>query len=538
MMHDTIADIVRYAWQVVLDQEFVHDQDRFLDKGGDSLSAVRIAVRIHRELAVDISIETVLTAKTLGGLIAWAEHSTEVDAPPAITARGIAGIHDVSPQLERKLHIAQQDHVKKRQIVAVALELTGCLDIAALTGAVNAVVDRHTMLSCRFGMSDDGPFAIYDPDARVRLEVLHLPDLRDAGRLEAAVAEASVKDFDIWRGPLGRIQLFVASPDRAVLLIAVDHIAFDGWSTRIAVRDFAAAYREARSTGTALREPMEHTISDFARWHRQILDGPRGAALRSFWRNYLAGTDAMYNFSQFRRFTRSAKNYQGAWSVAELSAESSERIRKLASVIDVTTYSIWASIFLLVARSLLETEDVAVHTSTANRATTEMEDMVGYLSHGLILRSVVSGDPSFTSYAQANNLSFLSAYGHQELTSADVAKMLWPDRYIESPNLSSIYFDVGMPQSEAYFSEDLIAAPVSLPPSFVDFGLFGFLTDGPDGRAVFRILYNHEFMSADTARSVLMWWLNIARQVARSPDARLSELLAQAGGVPREIRAC
>ena len=85
--------------------------------------------------------------------------------------------------------------------------------------------------------------------------------MRDAeldGRMRA---EAS-KPFDLTRGPVLRAVLFRLAPDRHVLLVTLHHIACDGWSLGVMVREVAALYAGA---GDTLGDVLLH-YADYVEW--------------------------------------------------------------------------------------------------------------------------------------------------------------------------------------------------------------------------------------------------------------------------------
>ncbi|MBT8224364.1 MAG: non-ribosomal peptide synthetase, partial [Dactylosporangium sp.] len=118
--------------------------------------------------------------------------------------------------------------------LAVALDLTGPLDLTALETACQSVVSRHEALRLAVAESDAGP-RLVEAGAPPRLERrVHTADLVDS---------LLATPFDLARGPLVRMILAERSPERHLLVVVAHHLVFDGMSKEILVRDLAAAYR-------------------------------------------------------------------------------------------------------------------------------------------------------------------------------------------------------------------------------------------------------------------------------------------------------
>jgi acyl carrier protein len=111
------------------------------------------------------------------------------------------------------------------------IHLAGPLDVDALLAAVDAVIDRHPLLSCGVREVDGEPR--FGPGRRVPVRV--------AAPGESPRAEIAGR-FDLEAGPLARFTLFTEGPGRHTLLAVAHHLVFDGRSKDVLVADLAAAY--------------------------------------------------------------------------------------------------------------------------------------------------------------------------------------------------------------------------------------------------------------------------------------------------------
>ncbi|MEV0505782.1 condensation domain-containing protein, partial [Streptomyces spectabilis] len=160
---------------------------------------------------------------------------------------------------------------------AVALRLTGALDRAALSRALDTVVERHEALRTTFQETDGRPAQTVSPAGPVPLPVRDLPAAGTAALEEALLAEYE-RPFDLSGGPLLRA-LLLREPGGAetahVLLLTAHHIVTDGWSMGVVLEELCAAY-DALARGTAPDlPPVAAQYPDFAVWQRERLSGPR-----------------------------------------------------------------------------------------------------------------------------------------------------------------------------------------------------------------------------------------------------------------------
>lgn len=160
--------------------------------------------------------------------------------------------------------------------IPVGLRLRGTLDRSALRGALADVTDRHEALRTLF--PDEG--------GRPRQEVLATgaaaPDLAVVlcahEERERLVAAAARRPFDLAAEIPLRAHLFAHGSEDHYLLLVLHHIAGDGRSMDLLVRDLAAAYTaRVRHEDPNWPELTLH-YPDFAIWQRELLGDPADPA--------------------------------------------------------------------------------------------------------------------------------------------------------------------------------------------------------------------------------------------------------------------
>src|SRR5690606_32351026 len=150
--------------------------------------------------------------------------------------------------------------------------LRGELDLGALRAALADVVARHEVLRTTFGADGGRPYQrILTPDeAVVPFEVV---DATGAD-LDALVARAARRPFDLARDLPIRLSVLVAGPADQVVVLALHHVATDEWSERPLLGDLDRAYR-ARVVGRAPEwQPLPVQYADYTLWQRELLGDP------------------------------------------------------------------------------------------------------------------------------------------------------------------------------------------------------------------------------------------------------------------------
>jgi hypothetical protein len=197
-----------------------------------------------------------------------------------------------------------------------ASRITGQVDLGALQGALDAVVERHEILRTVLVRDAEPPYQQLHPARPVELVVRdRTPEPGESREAcaERLLTEAARTTVDPGLVPLLRATLDIFDGGDSVLTLLTHHTACDEWSFSVIRRDLAACYA-ARATGSGPALPAAAQYRDFVAWQRAGATGPAAAAARVYWRQRMAGahifaipTDRVV--PQARAFSCSANNF-------------------------------------------------------------------------------------------------------------------------------------------------------------------------------------------------------------------------------------
>ena len=191
--------------------------------------------------------------------------------------------------------IAQVDGPSAVYNNPLALRLEGELDAAVLEAALADVLGRHEVLRTVFQAEGGEPYQQILDLAELGWQLLVTPVAEED--LAQTVAGIAAEPFDLGAGIPVRARLLAVGPGVHVLVLVIHHIATDGWSAGILVRNLGQAYA-ARRSGTAPDwAPLPVQYADYAIWQRELLGdeqdpGSLLAAQVAWWREALAGAPA------------------------------------------------------------------------------------------------------------------------------------------------------------------------------------------------------------------------------------------------------
>ncbi|HEX6749254.1 MAG TPA: amino acid adenylation domain-containing protein [Longimicrobium sp.] len=292
--------------------------------------------------------------------------------------------------------------------------LRGEVDADALLGALRDVVERHEALRTAFRESAGTPVQVVGDGSAFEPEYL---DLRGD---EWAESEANYqmddfarRTFELARGDVFHARLVRQDEDDYRLLLAVHHIAADGWSMAVMLRDLSAFYA-ARVAGTEPRlDPPPLRFRDWAAW-QQRPDAPPAAAEEAHWREALKGARHVLEIPPDRP-RPPVQAWEGQKTPFDLPPSLGTGIRALARHEGATPFAVMAAAFALVLSRYAGEEDLLLGTLLANRPRPELEGVVGFFANTLPLRLRLDGDPTAAELVRRAHAAAVGAQEHAAL---------------------------------------------------------------------------------------------------------------------------
>ncbi len=282
----------------------------------------------------------------------------------------------------------QSDAASRAYNIESVYTISGPLNVAALTAAVDAVIDRHHALRTVFTETPDGVRQKLLPPVSGALTVHDFSDRTPDERtvyLEKAVATESTRLFSFDDAPLARFSLFRTAPVEHVLVIVVHHLVFDGWSMGVLLRDLSDAYDLARTDGTLPPVDDATQLGDFAERQREWLSTAEASRMTDYWvrqlRHLPEGTTVPYD-----QLVPEGQSFAGDRYTFDLPVALAARVRGTARGERVTPTAVALLGFQLLLREVSGQEDVTVGLPLANRARPGTEDCVGCLINTHVLR--------------------------------------------------------------------------------------------------------------------------------------------------------
>ncbi len=323
---------------------------------------------------------------------------------------------------QRLWFLDQLEPGKSTYNVPFSLRIAGPLDVPALARALSEIVRRHEVLRTTFSARDGGPALVVREPAPI---ALHVEDLGEG--TARAIAEEAARPFGLEAGPLLRARLFVIEGGDHVLVVVMHHIASDGWSLNVIVRELDALY-EAFAAGKPSPLPaLAIQYADYAAWQAAELAGERLLRHLAFYRAEIDGAPRVLDLPS-ERARPPARSGRGRKTAFHVPIEVASALELIASRAGATLFMVAASAFELYLYKLTGQRDFLFGTPVAGRTRPEIEPLIGFFVSTLVLRSDVAEGGTFLDLVGRVRERCVRAFAHQELPFERLVQAIEPDR--------------------------------------------------------------------------------------------------------------
>ncbi|GGN73725.1 non-ribosomal peptide synthase/polyketide synthase [Nocardia rhizosphaerihabitans] len=417
-----VEQTVSRVFGEVLGLDRIGRDDDFFALGGNSLVATQVAARLGADLGCRLGVRDLFGATTPARLAAAIAERTDAGISaqlPVLAARPRPELIPLSPAQQRIWFLNRFDPTAPGYNMPFVVRLRGTANLSALVDALTAVVERHEALRTVFP-------AVDAPGGEVAEQVvcdagivrIGEPTTVTAADLDAELARFACAGFDLEREAPFRAHLFVVAeePYECALAVVLHHIAADGVSLQVLVRDVLTAYQAATAGIEPGWAPLSVQYADYALWQRELLGAeadPQSLASReiAFWERTLAGLPDQLELP-FARPRPVESSMRGARTGFTIGAGLHRQLAGLANQAGASLFMVLHTALAVLLARLGGTTDIAIGTGVAGRGDRAIDDLIGMFVNTLVLRTEVDPAASFTAALEHTRETDLAAFAH------------------------------------------------------------------------------------------------------------------------------
>lgn len=434
------------------------DQESLLHLGLDSLLSIQLANRLGAGLGLSLPATLAFQYETVGQLTQFLlESLTHTGAIRATSAATVAGPSEAMgaqadssgqpldsewfPQLynQQECYIWHEEAANKACLhVQQSIRIHSAIDLSALAGALQALVDRHEALRTIFVRRDGELLQRIPPARTVDFAAVNLEN-QSWQSAAHVILLAAQQPFNLAEGPLLRGRLFSRGAEDHLLLLVVHHIAADATALSIIVNELWSLYSARRTGNAPSLPPVKASWTDFVRWQNRLLVGSEGERLWRYWKQQLAGDLPKLNLPT-DYLQPQTDSHHGRPYAFEIDAALTGQLRQLAQQERCTLFMVLMAAFQVLLHLYTEQDDILVAAHVANRSEDRFEETVGYLADTVAIRTQIPSHATFRTLLHQAQSTILAAIDHQGFPLRLLAERLGAQDHPTRPSICQVWF--------------------------------------------------------------------------------------------------
>ncbi|MGD1704673.1 amino acid adenylation domain-containing protein [Dapis sp. BLCC M229] len=522
-------EILANIFAEILEVTKIGIHDNFFNLGGHSLLATQVISRIRQSLAIEIPLKTLFESPTIAQLEKsieqLTENSTTLQLPVIQPLPRNGEPLPLSWAQERLWFIDQLEGGSETYNDSGALRIKGNLNDDALKSAIVEIVRRHEVLRTRFQANDGTPVQIVEPDINFQLEVSDWQNLspnQQETDLQKYARQEAAKPFNLTTGHLLRVSLLKFSATESILLVTMHHIISDGWSIGVFIKELSALYTAYSQNQTSPLTELPIQYGDYSFWQQQWLSGEVLENLISYWKQKLAGAPPTLELP-FKKKETEIRSGQSKIESFTVSPTIAEKLQALSRQEGVTLFMTLLTTLQTLLYRYTNSDDIVVGTDIANRNQAETESLIGFFVNLLVLRTNLSGNPTFKELLKRVREVTLEAYAHQDLPFAKLVDVLRPERKANTTPLFQILFVLQNAPIPEFELPNLKIAPFAIDTEIARFDLAIFVEETEAG-ITWNLRYSTDLFEQQAIAQMSSHLQTLLTNIANNPDTQIKEL--------------
>ncbi|REC69945.1 hypothetical protein DRF57_22760, partial [Chryseobacterium rhizosphaerae] len=400
-----------YGEVLKIDPASISIHDDFFRLGGNSIMAIKLIGKIKQELKLQIGVTEVFNHKTIASLSTVLADENNTGEQIIITPVKVDSPEKqrLSFAQERLWFIESYEGGSSAYNIPITTMLDKNIQLDLLQKSLELIIMRHEVLRSMIRTTEDGMGYQVVTDL---IPEFKITAVKTREELEENINRCANKVFRVEEELPVAVNVF-SLENNHYLSVVVHHIAFDGWSTDVFLKELATMYYKLSGREIAELPPLKVQYKDFALWQRNYLAGERLDKQIDYWKNKL---DDFHNLDLPTDFRRPSQiSYEGENLYFSLDAERGEKLRNLSKELGVSLYSLMLGGYYLMLSAYSGQDDIVVGSPIANRHHAGLEDIIGFFVNTLALRESIDPEQTLKDFILQVSKSITEAQSHQDL---------------------------------------------------------------------------------------------------------------------------
>lgn len=394
-------------------------------------------------------------------------------------------------------------------------ELRGTLDVDRLKHAFHQVTWHHEILRTYFYTDPSTGLPMQAVTATSACPFKFVDGATDTTSAQE-YADMKARKWDLEEGVCLGLTVLRHSHERHTLILSSHHIAIDGVTWILLLKDLARAYE-----GKSL--PTIPQYIDFSVKQRSMVEHGKCAKEIRFWRDELANLpDALPLFPMSHTKTRKATNqYATAIVDTVLPKTLVSCIKEVSSRLNVTPFHFHFAVLASMVSRLSQTDDFCIGAVDTGRSGTEFSQTAGCFINIVPVRVNVADSDSFEGLCKASSAKILASLTNSTIPLDALLDELQVTRTARHSPIFQVIINYRLGILGLNSIGDAELKYVQSQSSGNPYDLGFSITDTPDGTCLLHLAVQESLYSKEAARSLLDCYCRLLESASKAPQSKV-----------------
>ncbi|WP_440055080.1 amino acid adenylation domain-containing protein [Pseudoalteromonas sp. T1lg65] len=515
-------------WATVLNHQDIGVFDSFFELGGHSILATRLISVIRKELGSEVPLKALFEQPTIAKLAKFMSEdlaSENTALPELLPAEAGAPLIPSYAQ-KRLFFIDSLENGSAQFNMSGMFSIRGNLNRQAFESSLTQVIERHQVLRTQFVTDDEALTLVVSDDLTPAIKYSSLVGISEPEQTRQLLSIAkhnAMTCFDLSKDKLFRVELVSIGNDEYVAIFNMHHIASDGWSMGLLVKEFTTLYQAHLSAAENPLPMPTVQYSDFAHWQQTLLASEAAEQQMAYWKSQLRDIPAVHSLPLDK--PRPAKqSFAGAVELQHLSSSTMAQVDAFCKTHRVTRFMLLQTVFSLLLSRYSETSDIVVGTPIAGRFHQNTESLIGCFVNSLVLRTQLQPHEPFAELLQRNKQMILEAFDNQLIPFDLLVEELNPVRNLAHDPIFQVVFSLNNTESQDLQLEGLQINELQQPQTTSKSELEVSARELPSGELAIRWIYRTDLFASTSIGALVQAYEALLLNVLRDADTAAEQI--------------
>jgi len=308
--------------------------------------------------------------------------------------------------------VAQDPVASAAYNIRMALEVRGPLDLQRLNKAFDLLIERHNVLrtAYRFDEQSQRPLQYVQSERTLNL----VPEAGNYSEWLDSLKTMPAVELDLRSGEVVASRLKRFDDQHWGLVLDLHHIAFDGWSIGVLLKELRHFYLQPE-------QPLPPLTQDYIGCHQQRNEQQLSESL-AWWEQNLS--DLPISTIPSRQQLTEANRWQGGCVEMDLGLNLTGKLETCAETHQMSVFMVFAAALQYLLGRYNDQQDAVVGTYSAGREGRESEALIGCFINNLVLRNCWDEQLSVADFLSQSRSRIVDAFTHQQVPFAEIVKTI------------------------------------------------------------------------------------------------------------------